>query len=55
MRFDQIDELLDRGTHTFALVIPEGFERSIRQGEPGSLQLNIDATRMSQAFIGARS
>ena len=53
VRFDQIDELLDRGTHTFALVIPEGFERSIRQGKPGSLQLNIDATRMSQAFIGA--
>ena len=51
-RYDQIDELLDKGSHTFALVIPEGFERKVREGQPVSLQLNIDATRMSQAFIG---
>lgn len=50
--YDQIDDLLDKGTHTFALVIPEGFEREVRQGRQVSLQLNIDATRMSQAFIG---
>ncbi len=50
--YDQIDDLLDKGTHTFALVIPEGFEREVRQGRHISLQLNIDATRMSQAFIG---
>ncbi|SFL82990.1 ABC transporter permease [Marinobacter zhejiangensis] len=52
VRYDQVDELLDKGSHTFALVIPEGFERKVRQGQPVSLQLNIDATRMSQAFIG---
>lgn len=52
VRYDQIDDLLDKGSHTFALVIPEGFERKVRQGQPVSLQLNIDATRMSQAFIG---
>jgi len=53
VEFHQIDELLDRGSHTFVLVIPEDFERDIRKGEQVSLQLNIDATRMTQAFIGA--
>lgn len=51
--FDQIDESLDSGAYTFALVIPQGFERDVRRGEVTSLQLNIDATRMTQAFIGA--
>ena len=55
MRYDEIDDLLDKGSHTFALVILEGFERRVRQGQPVSLQLNIDATRMSQAFIGTNS
>lgn len=50
--YHEIDDLLDKGSHTFALVIPEGFERDVRQGQPVALQLNIDATRMSQAFIG---
>jgi len=51
--FHQIDDLLDQGSHTFVLVIPEDFERDVRKGEVVSLQLNIDATRMTQAFIGA--
>lgn len=51
--FSQIDEVLDQGSHTFALVIPEGFERDIRQGRITGVQLNIDATRMTQAFIGS--
>ncbi len=54
IQFGQIDEVLDKGTHSFALVIPEGFERDIRQGHVTSVQLNIDATRMTQAFIGSR-
>ncbi|MCK0162684.1 ABC transporter permease [Marinobacter sp. S6332] len=52
--FGQIDTVLDSGSHTFALVIPEGFERDMRTGRVTSLQLNIDATRMTQAFIGSR-
>ncbi|ONF44462.1 ABC transporter permease [Marinobacter lutaoensis] len=51
--FEQVDELLDKGLYTFALVIPDGFERDIREGRVTDLQLNIDATRMTQAFIGA--
>lgn len=53
IQFDQIDTVLDRGSHTFALVIPEGLERDIRKGDLVTVQLNIDATRMTQAFIGA--
>lgn len=53
IRYDQIDTMLDRGSHTFVLVIPEGFERDVRKGDVVSVQLNIDATRMTQAFIGA--
>lgn len=50
---EQVDSVLDSGSHTFALVIPQGFERDIRSGRPVRLQLNIDATRMTQAFIGS--
>lgn len=50
---DDIDRVLDQGTHTFAIVIPNGFERDVREGRQPSVQVNIDATRMSQAFIGS--
>ncbi|GGE63790.1 ABC transporter permease [Streptosporangium jomthongense] len=53
IQLNQIDSVLDTGSHTFGLVIPQGFERDMRTGQPTSLQLNIDATRMTQAFIGA--
>lgn len=43
---------LDAGTDTFALVIPPGFERDVTGGRAPEMQLNIDATRMSQAFTG---
>ncbi|EAZ97985.1 ABC transporter permease [Marinobacter sp. ELB17] len=54
IQYGQIDEVLDKGSHTFVLVIPDGFERNICQGRVTSVQLNIDATRMTQAFIGSR-
>jgi ABC-type multidrug transport system permease subunit len=54
IQYGQIDEVLDKGSHTFVLVIPDSFERDIRQGRVTSVQLNIDATRMTQAFIGSR-
>ncbi|BES70586.1 ABC transporter permease [Marinobacter nanhaiticus D15-8W] len=53
VRMHEIDRVLDQGTHTFAIVIPSGFERDVREGRQPSIQLNIDATRMSQAFIGS--
>lgn len=50
---DQADERLDRGDATFVLVIPAGFQRRVLAGRAASLQLNVDATRMSQAFTGS--
>ena len=50
---DQADVLLDRGRATFVLVIPAGFQRRVLAGRAASLQLNVDATRMSQAFTGS--
>lgn len=49
---EQIDGLLDRGTYTFALDIPPNFQRDVLAGRQPEIQVNIDATRMSQAFLG---
>lgn len=49
----EADERLDRGRSTFVLVIPAGFQRRVLAGREASLQLNVDATRMSQAFTGS--
>lgn len=47
-----IDPSLDNGSYTFVLNIPPYFQRDVMAGKQPSLQVNIDATRMSQAFIG---
>ncbi len=49
----QIDPGLDAGTYTFVLHIPSGFQRDVLAGRPAEVQLNTDATRMSQAFTGS--
>ena len=48
-----IDAGLDAGVYTFALVLPAGLQRDVLAGKPVELQLNVDATRMSQAFTGS--
>lgn len=48
----QVDPGLDAGLYTFVLVIPPNFQRDVLAGKTPQLQLNIDATRMSQAFSG---
>ncbi|MFG6456313.1 ABC transporter permease [Roseateles sp. BYS96W] len=48
----EIDAGMDRGDYTFVLVIPPGFQRDVLAGRAPALQLNVDATRMSQAFTG---
>lgn len=50
---DQADARLDRGDATFVLVIPAGFQRQVLAGRQAEVQLNVDATRMSQAFTGS--
>ena len=49
----EIDRGLDAGRYTFTVEFPPHFERDLRQGKTARLQVNIDATRMTQAFIGA--
>ena len=49
----QADAGLDMGAYTFALDIPPNFQRDVLAGRPAAIQLNVDATRMSQAFTGS--
>lgn len=52
MGVQDVDPGMDAGTFTFALTIPPGFQRDVLAGKKVELQLNVDATRMSQAFSG---
>src|SRR5690606_32394961 len=49
----QMDEGMDAGRYTFALYIPQGFQRDVLANRSPDLQLNVTATRMSQAFTGS--
>lgn len=49
----QMDAGMDAGRYTFVLVIPAGLQRDVLGGRTAELQLNVDATRMSQAFSGS--
>ena len=49
----EMDARMDAGTDTFALGIPPSFQRDVLAGRAPALQLNVDATRMSQAFTGS--
>ena len=44
---------MDRGRLMFVVVIPPRLERDLRAGRTPSIQVNIDATAMQQAGIGA--
>ncbi|MGV0912137.1 ABC transporter permease [Martelella sp. FOR1707] len=49
----QMNRRMDEGVDTFALVIPPNFQRDLLAGSEPAMQLNVDATRMTQAFTGA--
>ncbi len=49
----EVDSLMDAGRYTLVLVIPPNFERDVLAGRRPAVQLNVDATRMSQAFTGS--
>ncbi len=49
---DEMDQGMDRGRYTFVLNIPNNFQRDTLGNRAPALQLNVDATRMSQAFTG---
>lgn len=48
-----IDGSMDRGNYTFVINIPPNFQRDVLRGITPGMQLNVDATRMSQAFVGS--
>ena len=48
-----IDTGMDAGDYTFALDIPPDFQRDVLAGRSPAIQLNVDATRMTQAFTGS--
>lgn len=49
----EADAGMDAGRYTFSVNIPPNFQRDILAGRPAEIQLNVDATRMSQAFTGS--
>ncbi len=49
----EMDIGMDRDLYTFTLDIPPNFQRDVLYGKSPDIQLNVDATRMSQAFTGA--
>jgi len=53
IEWSQMDPGMDKGLYTFAMVIPRNFQRDLLAGRSPQIQLNVDATRMSQAFVGS--
>ncbi|HUD40883.1 MAG TPA: ABC transporter permease [Dokdonella sp.] len=53
VRPDALDAGMDQGRFTFALHLPQGLQRDVLAGRAPQIQLNVDATRMSQAFVGS--
>ncbi|MDR5901013.1 ABC transporter permease [Halomonas icarae] len=50
---EQMDAGMDSGRFTFTLDIPPDFQRDLLGGRGAEIQLNVDATQVSQAFTGA--
>lgn len=49
----EIDRRMDRGDYSFVLDIPPHFEADMLRGRNPALQLNIDATAITHAGVGA--
>ncbi|MDK2779268.1 MAG: ABC transporter permease [Pseudomonadota bacterium] len=49
----EMDSGMDAGLYTFVLNIPPNLQRDVLAGRDAEIQLNVDATRMSQAFTGS--
>jgi ABC-2 type transport system permease protein len=53
LAIDRIDRAMDRGDYTFVVDVPPDFEARLLAGRKPLVQVNVDATAMSQAFIGS--
>ncbi|MCG8544928.1 MAG: ABC transporter permease [Alphaproteobacteria bacterium] len=49
-----IDRAMDNGSYTFVIDIPPDFQADVLAGRHPTVQLNVDATAMTQAGNGAR-
>jgi ABC-2 type transport system permease protein len=49
----EIDAAMDAGRYTFIIDIPPDFQADVQAGRQPAVQLNVDATAMSQAGVGA--
>ena len=47
-----IDPAMDAGAYTFVVVFPPSFQEKVLADNNPEVQVNVDATRMSQAFTG---
>ena len=47
-----IDRMMDEGRYTFVVVFPPSFQEKVMANDDPEVQVNVDATRMSQAFTG---
>lgn len=50
---DEIDRAMDAGRYTFVIDIPPRFQADVEAGRRPTIQVNVDATAMSQAGRGA--
>lgn len=50
---EEMDSGMDDGLYTFTLNIPPRFQEDLLAGRSPTIQLNVDATQVSQAFTGA--
>ncbi len=48
-----IDRAMNEGLYTFVVVIPPRFEADVRKGRNIKVQVNVDATAVQQASLGA--
>ncbi|MEE1865585.1 MULTISPECIES: ABC transporter permease [Pseudomonas] len=51
--YNQLDQAMDSGLYTFVINVPTNFQNDLLAGRSPELQVNVDATAMSQAFMGA--
>ena len=48
----EVDQLLDKGQYTFILEIPPRLEADLLANRGPSIQINVDATAVTQAAVG---
>jgi len=49
----EIERVMDADLYTFVVVLPRNMAADLRRGQAVSIQLNVDATDVSQATVGA--